>query len=96
MASKYLKRIEVAYPQQPNPRYMYAVQIIEAPDIETLQALTNEFLFTLPDTTPIWAPHLIDTQMLQYGTGAGLVFVMKITLYISGTQLTPPIPNPIP
>jgi hypothetical protein len=92
MASKWLKRLEIGYPTQPNPRYMYAVQLIEAPDIDTLQALTNEFLFSLPDSTPVWSPHLIDTQMVTYGTGVNTVFVMKITLYISGTQLTPPIP----
>jgi hypothetical protein len=92
MAEKYLKRLEIGYPQQPNPRYMYSVKLFEQDSLALLQADVNEFLFTLPDTTPIWSPHLIDTQLLTYGTGVNTVFAMKITLYISGTQLTPPVP----
>jgi hypothetical protein len=95
MANKWLKRLEIGYPQQPNPRYMYSVKLFEQTSLALLQADVNEFLFTLPDTTQIWSPHLIDTQLLTYTSVVGppvTIFVMKVTLYISGTQLTPPVP----
>jgi hypothetical protein len=90
MSFKYLKRLEIGYPTQANPRYVYAVKMIEADDTDLLQAAVNTFLYNLPDLTNEWSPHLIDTQLLTYGTGVNTVFVMKITLYISGTTLTDP------
>jgi hypothetical protein len=48
----------------------------------------NAYLIALPITTKLWIPHLVDTQLLTYVTTGGqpvTMFVMKLTLYASGT-----------
>jgi hypothetical protein len=91
MASGFLKRQDVQYPQQSNPRDIYAVKMIEDADLNTLETFVNLYLLTLPDQTKDWVPHIIDTQLLHYGTGGGARFVMKITVYVSGTVNAVPI-----
>jgi len=91
MSNSFLRRQDVGYPQQPNPDDIYAVKIIEAASPAELQTAVNIYLFNLPEQAPLWIPHVVDTQMLIYGTGGNTTFVMKITLYISGTVTVIPV-----
>jgi hypothetical protein len=91
MTQSFLKRQDVGYPQQSNPRDIYAVKLIEDADLDTLETWVNLYLLTLPDQTKEWIPHIVDTQLLYYGTGGNARFVMKITVYVSGTVTAVPI-----
>jgi hypothetical protein len=85
MATSYLKRQDLGYPQQANPRQVYGVKMFENADLATLETIVNAYLIALPVQTKAWIPHLVDTQLLHYGTGGGAKFVMKLTVYASGT-----------
>jgi hypothetical protein len=91
MAESYGKRNDVSFLQQSNPRAIYAVKMIEDADLDTLEIATNVYLLSLPNAAQQWIPHLVDTQLLHYGTGGNAKFVMKITVYASGTINAPPL-----
>jgi hypothetical protein len=88
MSESYLRRNDVGYPKQPNPRYIYGVKIFENVDLAALQTEVNLYLLDIPDTTDLWAPHVVDTQLMTYTSIIGtptITFVMKITFYLTGT-----------
>ena len=90
MASGYLRRNDVGYPQQPNPRGIYAVQYFEDADPEALKDLVNAYLFELPEATGRWVPHLISTEFGYYGTGGTARHTCWLTVFAAGTITSPP------
>jgi hypothetical protein len=94
MTAGFLKRQDVAYPQQSNPRALYAAKLLEAPTLPELETAVNQYLFGLPSQTPRWNPHVISSQLLHYELSSGPQprerFVMNITVYAVGTIAEPP------
>lgn len=94
MAQSYLRLNTVGYPQQANPRGVYAVKIIDNEVLADLQSAVNEFLFGLPSSTNKWTPHIISVEYDNYITVGAMPVVMHvctITIYVTGTVATLPI-----
>lgn len=93
MAQSYLKRNDVSFPQQPNPRGIYAVKLFEDEDLDALETLVNLYLLALPEATGSWSPHLVSLEYDNYTTVPPmptLFHVCTITLYAAGTITAPP------
>ena len=93
MAQGYLRRNDVGYPQQPNPRGIYATKYFEDEDPVVLQDAVNAYLLNLPEATTSWSPHLIDTQFDHYITTSGMPAVVHtcwLTLFAAGTVTATP------
>ncbi len=89
----FLKRQDVAYPTQANPRRLYGVKLFKDKDLDDLQDEVNAYLLNLPDVAKQngWLVHVVETEMLLEKKN----FVFKLLLYGTGNLDTNPV-NPFP
>ncbi len=88
MPNSYLKRHDVGYPKQPNPRGIYGIKLFEDSSLQAVEDTVNQYLLGLPAQKAGWSPHLIDTEIMYYkasGPNPRARFVIKLTIYASGT-----------
>ena len=90
MTEGFLRRQDVGYPRQPNPRAIYAVRYFEDEDPLQLADIVNIYLLEVPTETPKWVPHLISTEFGYKGTGNNAKHYCWLTLYAAGTITTSP------
>ena len=92
MAESYLKRHDVGYPRQPNPRGIYAVKYFENEDPVALSDIINVYLLALPEATASWVPHLVSTEFGHYVDTAPpkIIHTAWITLFATGTITVSP------
>lgn len=93
MAATFLKRHDVGYPRQANPRGIYAVKMFQEEVLQDLEDVVNTYLLDLPEDTGRWVPHIVSVQYFSHITPqmATLMHICTITIYATGTITTPPI-----
>jgi len=91
VAESFLRRNDVGYPQQANPRAIYAVKHFQDADPEVLQDIVNTYLLNLPALALQWVPHVVDVKFYYTGTGGNARHHCWIELYATGTIDAPPI-----
>ena len=90
MAESYLRRTDVTYTAQANPRGIYAVKHFEDADPDTLQDLVNVYLLALPEAAAQWKPHVVDLHFYYTGSGGNARHHCWIEIFAAGTITAPP------
>lgn len=90
MTQGFLRRTDVGYPPQPNPRALYGVKHLENIDPDVLENEINAYILSLPEITDRWVPHLVETQYYVTGSGVNLRHHCWLTVYATGTLSTSP------
>lgn len=91
MAESYLRRQDVGYPQQSNPRALYGVKHFSDGDPDVLEELVNEYLLALPALAKKWVPHILEMNFYHTGTGGNALHHCWVEIYATGSIDAPPI-----